>query len=104
MDYAQQGSQTMVGSSGGNASTAPKSPSVVEQLNQQEKSIQNAHNAVDVLVDRLALLLGPVPGIDKANGAPTPVPNQISQRVPLHTRSIDALVARLSELTGRIEL
>lgn len=81
-----------------------KNPSVVEQLNMQEKVIVGAHAALDALIDRIGVILGPSNGAEKSAQGPQPTPNNLSQRIPLHTRGIEALIQRMHELQGRIEL
>lgn len=85
-------------------SAPPSSPSVIEQLNYQEQAIMGAHNALDGLIDRLLPILGPTSQISRDTAPAPPTPSQISARVPLHTRSIEALIARLQEVQGRVEL
>ncbi len=83
---------------------AAKSPSVQEQLNIQEKTIMAAHASFDQLVERLLPILGPTPN-NVTGASPTPPPtNQLSQRIPMHTRGIEALAQRIQELFSRIEL
>lgn len=87
-----------------NQAKSAKSPSVIEQLNHQEKALSGLHLMLDQLADRLAVILGPTPPSAGAGSSPTPVASQLSQRIPMHTRSIEAVGQRIAEIINRVEL
>lgn len=109
LGYYNYAGQTQTGIIGDvnqmNQNPAVKSPSIVEQLNHQEKAVDGLHMMVDQLVDRLAIILGPVPtAASQVGAAPQPTVSQISQRIPMHTRRIEAVGHRIAEIIARVEL
>ena len=95
----------MVPMDGGYNTAQDKIPSVIEQLNIQEKTIVGVHGMFDQLVDRLMPILGPMPPNPPMGASGTaPTPTNLSQRIPIHTRGIEMLAQRIQELLVRIEL